>query len=125
MLDLECILIPEIQITPHHSEARSKAWAPADCLSLDLNDELHVPPYLNYLVLTHLIHRLPIKWREDRLVFYNRYFWFVRFLRLYCKKHGQDAGLEQQTFQILETSTIEIDWQVIEAIDELTNKMVS
>ena len=37
---------------------------------------------------------------EDR--FYNRYFWFRRFANAYQKKFGDDAGIEQQSFQILD-----------------------
>lgn len=35
-------------------------------------------------------------------LFYNRYYWFVRFTALWQAAHGRDAGAEQQAFQLLE-----------------------
>jgi hypothetical protein len=37
---------------------------------------------------------------------------------------GKDAGLDQQAFQILEHSMADIDWQIIEAIEERASKTV-
>lgn len=39
---------------------------------------------------------------SSEAVFWSRYFWFRRFLRLHTRGHGSDAGLEQQEFKILE-----------------------
>jgi hypothetical protein len=52
--------------------------------------------------------------------FYNRYFWFVRFITLHQRTHGPDAGLEQQAFHLFEE--VEgmggaIDLQALEDID--------
>jgi hypothetical protein len=54
--------------------------------------------------------------REDA-VFYNRYYWFQRFVKLHTDKHGFDAGLEQQAFQLLELAPATTDWSVVEAIE--------
>jgi hypothetical protein len=51
------------------------------------------------------------------LLLYNRYYWFLKFARLFVRENGPDAGLEQQAFQILENSEGKIDWSVIEAIE--------
>lgn len=61
---------------------------------------------------------------DNELIFYNRYYWFVFFLKLYTAKHGYDAGLEQQAFQLLEeseTMNIEVDWDLIVKIESDIN----
>lgn len=52
---------------------------------------------------------------EDRL--YNRYFWFCRFANLHSAKFGLDAGIEQQTNQILEHANCDLDWSQIEKLE--------
>jgi hypothetical protein len=122
MVILKHILIPEDQISLIHSEARSDASCLVSNVNFDLDDDSYDSPYLNYLVLTHLRDRLPANLQEEPLILYNRYFWFRRFIRMHSTKHGKVAGLEQQAFQILEHSMADLDWQVIEAIDELTGE---
>ena len=122
MVNLKHILIPENQLSPFHSEARSDRECLVSNVNFDFDDGSYGSPYLNYLVLTHLRKRLPAYWQEEPLNLYNRYFWFRRFIRMYSTKYGKDAGLEQQAFQILEQSMADLDWQVIEAIDELTGE---
>jgi hypothetical protein len=52
---------------------------------------------------------------EDR--FYNRYFWFRRFANAYRAKFGEDAGIEQQSAQILDDPGCDIDWRQIEQLE--------
>lgn len=49
--------------------------------------------------------------------FYNRYYWFARFVALWQTAHGHDAGLEQQVFQLLEQADFEVDWNVVQELD--------
>jgi hypothetical protein len=53
-------------------------------------------------------------------LYYNKYYYFLRFLVKYQKLIGFDAGLEQQEFKILEEGEIysDIDWGVIETISK-------
>ena len=51
--------------------------------------------------------------------FYNRYFWFVRFATLWQAAHGDDPGLEQQAFQILEQVDFEIDGELFQEVERL------
>jgi hypothetical protein len=111
MIDLESILIPEDLLTQHHAEARAKS----EYRLISVNNALD-----NYLVLTHVHRRLPPEWHSQKLILYNRYFWFLQFARTHCEHQGNDAGLEQQALQILESSMGEIDWTVIEAIEART-----
>lgn len=49
---------------------------------------------------------------------YNRYYWFLRLKHLRTRQHGADAGMEQQAFQLLEGTDCDVDWSVIEAIEQ-------
>lgn len=53
--------------------------------------------------------------------FYNAYYWFQRFASLYMRKHGYDAGLEQQAFKMLENANCDLDLSVIEMLDRASN----
>src|SRR5947208_683299 len=49
---------------------------------------------------------------DPQRLFYNRYYWFVRFVALRQAADGYDAGLEQQAFKMLEEADREVDWEV-------------
>jgi hypothetical protein len=53
-------------------------------------------------------------------VFASRYYWFMRLLFLRKHRHGYDAGLEQQAFQLLEhpAPPCDPDWQALEHLSE-------
>jgi hypothetical protein len=51
--------------------------------------------------------------------FYNEYFWFRRFAFLWQERREPDAGLEQQAFDKLSKTSADIDWNVIETLDQL------
>ncbi len=51
-------------------------------------------------------------------LFYNKYYWLLKAVRGWQRDHGLDAGLEQQAFQILEHAGIEVDWDVVEKIEQ-------
>jgi hypothetical protein len=51
--------------------------------------------------------------------FYNEYFWFRRFVFLWQQGNEPDAGLEQQAFGKLAETSADIDWTVIEELDQL------
>jgi len=54
---------------------------------------------------------------DPKTAFYNRYFWFKRFATLKQQKDGYDAGLEQQAFQLLEYSELDLDWELLGQLD--------
>lgn len=53
---------------------------------------------------------------EDR--FYNRYFWFLRFVNAHHSVFGEDAGIDQQAFQILDSAEFDVDWALLEQLNE-------
>jgi hypothetical protein len=50
-------------------------------------------------------------------LFYNQYFWFKRFARQHAAIRGYDAGIEQQAFQLLEQAPPDVNWAIVEQID--------
>lgn len=51
--------------------------------------------------------------------FYSRYYWLSNFIEKYKKKFGQDAGLEQQLFKLMEEAEHEnliVDWNLVERV---------
>ena len=54
-------------------------------------------------------------------VFWSRYFWFTVFAILSARSNGDDAGIEQQQFQILESPfpLCSPDWSQLEVIHAL------
>lgn len=118
MVNLETLLIPEDLLTQLYGAASAKSSISAGFAEVALSGTPSERPYLNYLVLTQVHEKLPSEWQSDSLVLYNRYYWFLRFAKIHSEQHGKDAGIEQQTFQILENAMADIDWAVVEAIEE-------
>lgn len=56
-------------------------------------------------------------------IFYNRYYWLLTLNKRLKKIHGEDAGMDQQEFKLLENAEEEygnIDWKVVEEIEQQT-----
>ena len=87
----------------------------ADGVRRDLLDDVDCDPMLRvYVALTD--GRLGANLAaEDRL--YNRYLWFRRFANAHLAKFGEDAGIEQQAFQILDQAECDVDWSQVERLD--------
>ncbi len=81
-----------------------------------MNDEAYGRPFSYYLLFTHWPFLLPTVLDKPQ-VFYNRYYWFQHFGKVYQGKRGPDAGVEQQGFQLLESADFDLDWQIIEKLD--------
>jgi hypothetical protein len=122
MVNLGTLLIPESLLMPLYGEASAKSSTSDVSAEVTLSGTPYEQPYLNYLVLTQLHEKLPCEWQSDSLVLYNRYFWFLRFAKIRSEQHGKDPGIEQQAFQILENAMADIDWTVVEAIDEAVHE---
>lgn len=54
---------------------------------------------------------------DPQTTFYNRFFWFRRFATLWQAAHGEDDGIEQQAFQLLEYVDVDVDWDVVGELD--------
>lgn len=76
----------------------------------------------SYILLTFLLPNINF---EENLsiedIFYNRYYWFIRFCRLKEERDGYDPGLNQQEIRLIEEveqKDINIDWNVIQEISD-------
>lgn len=77
----------------------------------------------NYILITE-----SDKFDSNLKKFYSRYYWFCSFCEEYQSVNGNDAGLEQQLFQIItesESLSENIDWAVVKEMeDSIKNKPV-
>jgi hypothetical protein len=76
--------------------------------------------YKFYLILSHfeLVFNDGSLSIED--VFYDRYYWFSLFLKIFQIKYGKNSELEQYHFKLIEEmdNNITIDWDRLKRIDE-------
>lgn len=54
---------------------------------------------------------------------YNQYYWFARYVASRTRDVGEDAGLEQQLFDILATTGLELDYEVVESIEQRARRL--
>ena len=69
------------------------------------------------LLFAHWPESVPGLTPEPEVAFYNRYFWFKRFVTLKAARDGYDAGLEQQLFSLLEQPGGDVDWSQVERLE--------
>jgi hypothetical protein len=120
---LDDIMIPEAVLAEKDSEMRTMIETKKQSLSADIDDPTYGPSLRHFLLLSEYSVLLQGSFRPDsQKLFYNKYYWFVRFVRLYSSKCGQDAGLEQQAFQMLEQESEQLDWSIVEEIDKKANE---
>jgi len=67
------------------------------------------------------INIIEMKLYDAEILFYSRYCWFCRFIKRWTALYGYDAGLEQQSFKMLEyyegRFPHKIDWKLIEQLE--------
>ena len=51
--------------------------------------------------------------------FYNAYYWVLAFAKRYKSIYGFDAGVEQETFKVLEAAPADVDWKTVESTNQL------
>jgi hypothetical protein len=50
--------------------------------------------------------------------FYNHYFWLQRFAALHQRDSGPEAGLDGQVLALLEQAPADVEWDMVERIDQ-------
>ena len=55
---------------------------------------------------------------DELILFYNRYYWYRRFVKERSAARGYDAGLEQYAVKLLEAAPDDVDWSAIQAIED-------
>ena len=86
----------------------------------EVEDGLEKMALTNYLILTE-----SGLFKDDLLTYYSRYYWFMTFVERKKSNSGDDAGLDQQLFKIIEESESfaeEVDWSVIQEIEKEVKK---
>jgi hypothetical protein len=118
-------LIPEAELVTLGAEVRRR-WALEHHYWVDFDDPLYGAAFQHYLLFTHWPDLLKMtRGLTPQAMYYNRYYWFLKFAKLYMRKHGSDAGMEQQAFQLLEQMDCEIDWYIVEQIDKQVDQEVA
>jgi hypothetical protein len=116
---LENILIPEAKLVSKDNEVKANIHSIDPSFHVDPDHKTYGPAFRHYLLLSHWPSSLGDVSPET--LFYNRYYWFLKFIRRYVAEHGPDAGLEQQAFQMLEQAPTDVDWSVIAEIERQIN----
>jgi len=90
----------------------------------ELDDAEYGSAFLFYLLFSDpgMLSRVGLAGLGEQRILYNRYYWFLMFSKLFVKRHGPDAGLEQQAFQLLEQASSGLDWREVEKITRLVER---
>jgi hypothetical protein len=113
------ILVPEEILSMHDGDILSRVARLRPPVAIDLHDPRYGTAFRRYLLFTHWPFLIQDRRAGDSALLYNQYYWFIKFMRLFEQMNGPDAGLKQQTIQILERSQYDIDWAMIEQIERL------
>ena len=111
-------MIPESNFRDLRPDAEDQLEAIARDFGIDLSNESYGTAFRRYLILSHASTLLGAA-IDDGTVFYSQYYWFRLFSRRYCEINGQDAGLDQQAFKLIESADFDVDWAALQEIDSL------
>ncbi len=120
-------LIPEDELKQKDSLIRQLIERSDRRYSGAADDNLYGPA-LRYSLLfsdPFALNKLDFSHLSGVDVFYNEYYWFLLFTKLHQAKHGYDAGLEQQAFKLLEKAPPDVDWKMVEEINNRIEKEVA
>jgi hypothetical protein len=111
-------LVPVEALRARFADIRDSVAPYKGGYSLGVNDPSAEEALIYYVLFTHCPHSLDSEeiQLDDEATFYNRYFWQRRISWLITRTRGSDAGLEQQAFQLLQSAAIDIDWELIDAL---------
>lgn len=60
---------------------------------------------------------------SEPIVFYNAYYWSLVFVKRYNSRYGFNAGIEQQSFKVLECAPADVDWAITEHVIHSANRI--
>jgi len=58
----------------------------------------------------------------EPIAFYNAYYWALVFAKRYQARYGSDAGVEQETFKLLERAPAGVDWGIVEQVNHAAQR---
>ena len=89
---------------------------------IEFKDQMTNEYYNNWVFLAeNLINIINTTDYTEQDVLYSKYYWCTRFLNRYHMIYGNDAGFDQQQFQIyeeIEMNLGSIDWNLIQELDQ-------
>lgn len=96
-------------------------------IGVDLDDAFYGDIFLYYLALSDpkIVMEIGLSHLSEFDIYYNRFYFFTLFSKLYQIKHGYDAGIEQQAFQLLEESPSGVNLAIVEYITARVDKEVT
>ncbi len=119
-------IIPESKLQALDAEIRTVIKGSVTSYSVNIDDADYGAAFIYYLFFAEHPSRCSILGGElsDVVLFYNKYYWFRRFMALYMRKHGYDASLEDQASDILATCDQfdDVDAAVIGLIHKKANE---
>lgn len=63
------------------------------------------------------------------VLLYCKYYWFTRYIELYTEKYGEDVGMAEQQYKLLEELdqrlSDSIDWDIIKMLEEHNGSLLS
>jgi hypothetical protein len=112
-------LIPESILQGKDHMIRERVKSSNLTYAVDMDNEYYGAPFRYFLLFFHwpCLLESDVPDLDSQLTFYNAYYWFIKFSKVYMAMHGHDTGLEQQAFQILEKAEFNIDWEMIKQIE--------
>lgn len=113
----EGVLVPLAML--HANEAAIRAATEEATTQSRMGDDPSYEMFFRYYLVfsEDLLRDVGLSPLNPEMLFYNQYYWFKRFVDAYMAKQGFDAGLEQQTFKLLESAPDGVDWTMIDSID--------
>ena len=89
-----------------------------------LADPVAGPSLRAFLVLTQSSARFIERGWDAESIFWSRYYWFKRFVRLRSRSAGHNPGLEQQAVQLLEQPFPRCapDWSNLENVERMARE---
>lgn len=70
------------------------------------------------LLDSDLRSELGVRDLSESTVFYNAYYWALVFAKRCQSSYGFDAGIEQEAFKVLEQAPADVDWLVVERVNQ-------
>lgn len=106
------LLVHDALLTRLEEKAPTVRWR-------ELDEDIR-QAYARYVALldSELRRELGVGEMTEDVAFYNAYYWSLVFAKRYQARQGFDAGIEQEAFKILERAPADIDWQIMERVNQ-------
>jgi hypothetical protein len=123
-------LVPISILVEYDEEIKRLIPAVDEHFVIDPGDPLYGPP-LRYFLLFEKWPSLIVATSSltPETVFYNKYYWFLKLIRLWQHRNGYDAGMEQQASMLLESGSEDrrftLDGTILEQIEQRVSNEIN